>query len=411
MEFEEILKLRRSHRAYLDDPVDRGLVDQLIQAAIKAPVSCNLQVTQFIAIDDPSILKHLGKKVSYKFNYAPVCLVVLYDGRFTVKRHSIVSSTGMAVQNMILKATELGLGTCPMAGFGGDKIIRETLGIPAHMEICLLLSVGWPDHSFKMMNIPKVDESFIYNFNTYKGLKSIKDDINIEKYSVPEVIDYRKRIGPTYLDRFRLNSFNDTYYQIAFDFFNDKFVKKSSILNLLDLMSYDGRFLKLLFENKINQQINIVASDYIKHNLSFFEREFSVKTIEITEQNKINSQENFDFITFVFQDKFTPNLTELLNNIPDNLKTNGRVLIISAEEVFTKRLIKRVLKKIKKLIRKDVYNVYENSGFYKIGPYRISSSFAIKKIIKNTKLSLVESGDIHRDLKRGVVIRYYLLSL
>jgi nitroreductase len=49
--------------------------------------------------------------------------------------------TGMAVGQMILRATELGLVAHPIAGYDPDKV-KEVLGIPADMTVITLVNVG-----------------------------------------------------------------------------------------------------------------------------------------------------------------------------------------------------------------------------------------------------------------------------
>lgn len=56
---------------------------------------------------------------------------------------------GIAMEHIVLKATELGLGTCWIGWFKEDKI-REILNIPKKIKISALLAVGYPaDESFK----------------------------------------------------------------------------------------------------------------------------------------------------------------------------------------------------------------------------------------------------------------------
>jgi nitroreductase len=143
MELLDALKTRRSHRSYhKDKPVPRETILELIAAARLAPSSCNLQLTQYVVIDDQALLDELAKSVSYKFEYAPACIVVIYDPRITVEHHSAVMTAGMEVENLLLRATELGLGACPLAGFSHDRKIKRRLGIPDHLELLLLISVG-----------------------------------------------------------------------------------------------------------------------------------------------------------------------------------------------------------------------------------------------------------------------------
>jgi nitroreductase len=50
---------------------------------------------------------------------------------------------GIAMEHMVLKATELGLGTCWIGWFREERI-REILSIPGRIRVCALLAVGYP---------------------------------------------------------------------------------------------------------------------------------------------------------------------------------------------------------------------------------------------------------------------------
>jgi len=52
----EMLRARRSLRVFKDKPVDRALVQQILEAAALAPSAHNMQSTEFVAVDDPAAL-------------------------------------------------------------------------------------------------------------------------------------------------------------------------------------------------------------------------------------------------------------------------------------------------------------------------------------------------------------------
>ena len=54
------------------------------------------------------------------------------------------NNAGNSAQNLILKATELGLGTLVM-GIRDEKAIRELLNIPAQETIVSVIGIGYPD--------------------------------------------------------------------------------------------------------------------------------------------------------------------------------------------------------------------------------------------------------------------------
>ena len=219
MEFKDILNLRRSHRQYKNTPVSRDLILELIQSASMAPVSCNLQLTQYIILDDQDLILKLSKEVSYKFKYAPCCIVVLQDLQFSIERHSGIMSASMAAENILLCATGLGLSTCAMAGFSKDEKTKKILGVPDYMTISLLISVGYSDDGVYMAPIPRIPIEERFNFNAYKEFRPLNESPILSNQSITDIINYRSRIAPVYLDRFRLSSYNPLFYEDVFEFF------------------------------------------------------------------------------------------------------------------------------------------------------------------------------------------------
>jgi nitroreductase len=55
---------------------------------------------------------------------------------------------GMAAQNIILEAVEIGLGSCAIASFSEDPV-KKILGVPDEIRLVLLLSMGYPDEDPK----------------------------------------------------------------------------------------------------------------------------------------------------------------------------------------------------------------------------------------------------------------------
>lgn len=411
MELEQVLNTRRSHRVFLDDKINQDLIKELIIAATKAPVSCNLQITKYIVVNDKSVLKKLSDKVSGKFNYSPCIIVVIHDNRFSIGRSSGIFSTAMAVENMILKATELGLGTCALAGFNKDDKIKKILNIPNYFDIDLLLVVGYIDNKLKLPEIPKIEINQLFSFNNFDNLKTIKSSDNIMDHSIDSIIDYRRRIAPVYLERFRLNTFNNFYYHDVVNFFKDKILPKIKSKNILDLMSYDGKFLKIIHDENIDLKFSFYSSDYLSNNLAYINDQLGLNTYKINNKNQIEVEdESFDLITSIFQLEFTPKLNSLICSAQNKLKPGGYLFVVVIKESLIKQFIKGLIKFYKKTFKGEVYNIYENNAFYKIGPIKQLSVGSILSIFNNNGLKLIKKGLISKYQNRGTKINYYLFK-
>jgi len=126
----DLFKRRWSPRAFSDQPVESEKLHMLFEAARWAPSSNNEQPWRFIvAIKDNetewtrllACLVEGNRKWAYR---APVLILSVASLNFqddsTPNRHAF-HDTGMAVENLVLQATALGLAAHQMAGFDVEK--------------------------------------------------------------------------------------------------------------------------------------------------------------------------------------------------------------------------------------------------------------------------------------------------
>jgi nitroreductase/SAM-dependent methyltransferase len=142
-EFWETLYARRSIRKFKPDPVPRALIDQVMHAGIWAPSSCNYQMWDLVAVDDPEVNARLGA-LSLQMANAPVNIVVSYGREFSEEAWANIQSASALVQNMSLAAHALGLGTFWITQTGGAERVREAVGLPYDRLVVAVLAVGWP---------------------------------------------------------------------------------------------------------------------------------------------------------------------------------------------------------------------------------------------------------------------------
>jgi nitroreductase len=122
MEFTEVIKNRYSVRDYKPVPVEEEKLNEVLEAARLAPTACNRQPFQFIVIHTKG--KEEDLKRIYRgawFAKAPVIICAC-----AVPSESWVRSDGtiyyfidlaIAVDHLVLAATNLGLGTCWVGAF------------------------------------------------------------------------------------------------------------------------------------------------------------------------------------------------------------------------------------------------------------------------------------------------------
>lgn len=142
-DFWDVLYGRRSIRRFDDRPVPRELVEQVMHAGIWAPSSCNYQMWDLVAVDDPEVNARLGA-LSLQMANAPVNVIVSYGREFSEEAWANVQSASALIQNMSLAAHALGLGTFWITQMGDAEKVRETVGLPYDRLVIAVLAVGYP---------------------------------------------------------------------------------------------------------------------------------------------------------------------------------------------------------------------------------------------------------------------------
>jgi nitroreductase len=177
MELFEAIKTRRSIRRYKADPVDDTQIEAILEAGRWAPSWANTQCWRFIVVRDPAIrakvaeslmkIKLPDKEVenpgAKAINTVPVLIVVCANmGKSGTKPGSgggaefvtdkgdwFMFDTALAVQNMVLAAHALGLGTVIIGAFDAQKA-EQALNLPQGYRVVTFFPVGVPDQEAKV---------------------------------------------------------------------------------------------------------------------------------------------------------------------------------------------------------------------------------------------------------------------
>lgn len=188
-DFWDAIYTRRSIRRFRDDPVPRDLVDQVMHAGIWAPSSCNYQMWDLVAVDDPQVNRQLAE-LSSQMGNAPVNIVVSYGRDFSEEGSANIQSASALIQNMSLAASVLGLGTFWITQMGDGERVREVVGLPYDRLVIAVLAVGFP--KFEPKRGPKrrpLDQ--VSHWNHYAG-KAIPSSADPEVWD-PELLTIYQR--------------------------------------------------------------------------------------------------------------------------------------------------------------------------------------------------------------------------
>ena len=149
-DFNELVKIRRSHRKFTDEEISPEHVQSILRAALMSPTSKSQRAWQFVVVDDKTDIEKLAdaKDLGSQFmKGAPLAIVVLGDPQ---KNDCWVEDGSIAAVSMQYQAEELGLGSCwvQMRGRGladgtpADEVIRGVLDIPANLNTLCIIAVG-----------------------------------------------------------------------------------------------------------------------------------------------------------------------------------------------------------------------------------------------------------------------------
>ena len=185
MELDEAINKRTSVRYFLEKPVPEEDVIKLIESAIRAPTASGLENWLFVVFKSDEARKtlyeliakgmemyyrdilpeekiaKLRKRVEEGMYKALVYIAVFTDRKTRFLRGKefeevefiwSVESAAMAIQNLMLKAVELGLGTVyiGITNFRGiEEKVRELAGLDENHYLVGVIPVGYPKNEPK----------------------------------------------------------------------------------------------------------------------------------------------------------------------------------------------------------------------------------------------------------------------
>ncbi len=148
MQLIELINKRYSVRSYKPDSVEEDKLQKVLEAAQLAPTAANHQPFRIIVIHTQDRQKELLSIYNRPwFVQAPlvICFCGIPDDawvRRDGKKYSDVDTT-IAMDHLILEATDLGLGTCWIAAFD-PTAARQVLSIPENVEPVAFTPLGYP---------------------------------------------------------------------------------------------------------------------------------------------------------------------------------------------------------------------------------------------------------------------------
>jgi nitroreductase len=148
MEFQDLIEKRYSVRSYKSKAVEDEKLEKVLNAARLAPTAVNKQPFRLIVIKTEGKTEEL-KRIYHAdwFSQAPlvICACTVRSESWTRSdgRNYVDVDTAIAMDHLILAATDLGLGTCWIAAFDAEAA-KKILKIPENVEPLLFTPLGYP---------------------------------------------------------------------------------------------------------------------------------------------------------------------------------------------------------------------------------------------------------------------------
>ncbi len=159
MELTEAIKNRRSIRKQKTDPIDEETLQKTLEAVRWAPSWANTQTWRFIVVRDSSIKDKLAGTLSSNnpaadpVRNSPIAVVICSemnragcrDGAPTTDKEGYwyMFDAGLAMQNLVLTAHSLGVGTVIVGAFDAEKA-AEILEVPEGYCVVAMTPLGFP---------------------------------------------------------------------------------------------------------------------------------------------------------------------------------------------------------------------------------------------------------------------------
>lgn len=150
MELKEVLLKRRSIRKFTNQKIEKEIIEELLIAAMSGPSACNRCPWEFYVITDKDKLLELKDASRFTKMDAPLAIVVCgnLSRALPVQLSSYwIQDCSAATENILLRATDLGLGTV-WCGIHpqkrAEKRVSEILDLNSKWIPLNIIWIGYP---------------------------------------------------------------------------------------------------------------------------------------------------------------------------------------------------------------------------------------------------------------------------
>jgi nitroreductase/SAM-dependent methyltransferase len=387
MELSEAIKNRRSVRVFSEDDVDNGKIEKVLDAAQWAPSACNKQAWEFIVVRDAKTKERLvGEANAAAFlKKAPVAIYVLYRSDITTEYKANIQSGAAAVQNMLLEAYSIGLGSVWVCRCGERGAVRKILGIPDNHDVLCAVLLGYAKETPKPPKRKDVRE--IMHLGKFREKKSYRT-IFPEDWDPRALMQYRE-------NGIRANSPTPGSFPPPF---MKEFEKEVEIFSgfarnskrTLDVLSFSGNYLLEIAKKAQIKQVDVFeTSKQIADFILKKQRNMGIGckiSFGLSDILKIPYKPNtFDLVMCIKKLEMLPDPQILVREMVRVLKPGGRLVL----SFWNSRSIYGINYKIKTGSKRDT-RIASNEG-----PVRPMGIKRVKKMLISNGLKINDTKGIN----------------
>lgn len=165
----KVIQQRRSVRKYKGNPVPEEVLQRVLEAARLAPSGKNYQPWKFIIVQDKELKEKLAQASAEQLFMVEAPIIIVGCG-FPEESYSRMGrymkswpvDVTIALEHLILQATEEGLGTCWIGSFEEEEV-KSILNVPEDVRVLALTPLGYPDETVPYRGRKRLDEIVSYD--------------------------------------------------------------------------------------------------------------------------------------------------------------------------------------------------------------------------------------------------------
>ena len=180
MNLDRVIEKRHSVRRFKSKKPDWKKIVKAIEAGSKAPLAGNIPTVKFILVSDKEKIQELAQAATQDFvAMVDYVVVVCSDSKQCVRSYGkraeryCRQQAGAAIENFLLKLTELKLSTSWVGAFS-DMTVRRILKIPEDVGVEAIFPIGYEFGKLKQKPKPNLDNCIFFDKYNNKFMKPVK---------------------------------------------------------------------------------------------------------------------------------------------------------------------------------------------------------------------------------------------